>query len=58
MACAGLTPSGDTIAFCVPDACRTDTRAAWLEQAKELERRTAALLSREDVRESLDIYGA
>ena len=46
----------ENIAFVKADAYRPETRDAFVAQAKDLERRTAALFSREDMQQALTIY--
>jgi hypothetical protein len=48
----------DNIAFIKADLYRLPRREADLAKAKELEQRTLALMSREDMTEALTVYGS
>src|SRR5262245_17173822 len=47
----------ENVAFVTADAYRKETRSAFQERAKELEQRTAALFTREEMRQALTIHG-
>ncbi len=47
----------ENIAFVTADAYREETRSAFQARAKELEQRTAALFTYEEMRQALTIHG-